>query len=226
MNRSPQVAPKSLRFQLSGQLNTADGPVAINWQAQLSPQSTTLLTGESGSGKTTLLRTLSGLPSQIGGQVQWGNELWQSHNKIHRPVNQRPIGIMWQNYALFPHQTALKQLLYAYNCQKRAHELLTATGLEPLADHYPSQLSGGQQQRLALARTLMRAPPLLLLDEPLSALDLETRANILQWLAKEREQRPFSLMVISHDPYDWRAFSPTVWRLKSGQLLTDKNFLS
>lgn len=128
--------------------------------------------------------------------------------------------MMWQQYALFPHQTVAKQLLFAHNCGDRANALLKAIGLEKLAKRYPNELSGGQQQRLALARTLMRAPALLVLDEPLSALDMETRATILDWLKKERQQRPFSLIVTSHDPNDWQDFDTRMWKIKDGELIT------
>lgn len=213
-------SPQHLKFTLQGKLHSAFGKIDVDWQGDIPANSTILLTGESGSGKTTLMRALCGLPSQLTGKVSWGKTLWQDAKKHYRPVHKRPLGIMWQQYALFPHQTVREQLLFAHKCDERATKLLEVVGLENLTNRYPHQLSGGQQQRLALARTLMRSPPLLFLDEPLSALDMETRKRIVAWLAKERETRPFSLLVTSHDALDWKTFEPITWNLTNHQLKT------
>lgn len=218
LNPQPQI----LRFDLTGELHSAFGKIDVHWQGEIPANSTILLTGESGSGKTTLMRALCGLSTPLTGTVSCGTTLWQKDKKVYRPVHKRLLGIMWQQYALFPHKNVNQQLRFAHNCSERAHELLEAFGLDNLADRYPHQLSGGQQQRLALARTLMRSPPLLFLDEPLSALDMETRQKILAWIAKEREARPFTLVVTSHDPHDWQTFEPNLWKIENGQLIQNR----
>jgi|GEM_PF-2608668 len=222
MNSSTHLTPQSLHFMLKGTLQSAMGALAVGWSVTIEANQTILLTGESGSGKTTLMRALAGLPSQLSGKVQWGQELRQTEQKIHRPVYKRPIGMMWQQYALFPHQTVGQQLLFAHKSKERAQTLLKAVGLSRLTERYPHQLSGGQQQRLALARTLMRSPSLLLLDEPLSALDIDTREEILEWLRVEREQHPFSMIITSHDSKDWQLFDPQKWPIKDANLCMDQ----
>ena len=138
------LQPQRLSFYLTGKLHSAFGNIDVHWQGNITANSTILLTGESGSGKTTLMRALCGLPSQLSGRVSWGKTLWQDAKKIYRPVHKRPLGIMWQQYALFPHQTASEQLLFAHKCDKRAANLLEIVGLANLADRYPHQLSGVQ----------------------------------------------------------------------------------
>lgn len=211
---------ENLLFNLQGELFSGVGMQSVSWQGEIPAQKMILLTGESGSGKTTLMRALCGLSEQVQGRVQWGKTLWQDLKKQYCPVYQRPIGIMWQQYALFPRQTVEEQLLFAYNCRQRLQTLLTVFGLDGLQKRYPQQLSGGQQQRVALARTLMRSPPILFLDEPLSALDMNTRQRLLTWLYQEWQTRKFTLVVASHDPHDWQAFDYESWHLQDGVLST------
>lgn len=209
---------QALQFSLRGQLNTANGMLSVEWHNCIQPGQVVFLSGESGSGKTTLMRALCGLSSQVSGTVHWGERLWQTQNRIYTPLYQRDIGVLFQHYALFGHKTVREQLLYAEPNPQRAHQLLHVMGLDGLADKLPNVLSGGQQQRLALARALMRAPSLVLLDEPLSALDIETRQRLVAWLHEQHVLAPFSLFIITHDPKDWQVFAPLHWRLQQGQL--------
>ena len=213
-----EAQAEQLSFALYGTLNSAAGAMQVHWHKQIAPGSTVVLSGESGSGKTSLLRALCGLPSQVQGRVAWGEQVWQTGEKIHTPIQQRPIGVMFQQYALFPQKTVRQQLEFARKDAVRIEHCLDKTELQSFAHVLPGRLSGGQQQRLALARTLMRRPALLLLDEPLSALDIPFRRKMLAWLAEEHELHPFTLLVVSHHPDEWADFRPVFWQLDRGKL--------
>ncbi|HHK73879.1 MAG TPA: ATP-binding cassette domain-containing protein, partial [Rhizobiales bacterium] len=137
--------------------------------------------GPSGCGKTTLLRAIAGLDIQTSGEV------WQAGRNISAlPASERDFGIVFQSYALFPNLKIFKNVAYGLENKKlprakikaRVEELLELVGLSEQGDKYPAQLSGGQQQRVALARALATSPGLLLLDEPLSALDAKVRGYL------------------------------------------------
>lgn len=160
------------------------------------------LFGPSGAGKSTLLRLLAGLARPERGRLVVDGEVWfDSTAGIDKPVQQRAIGMVFQDYALFPNMSVRGNLLYAAG--KHEHgwvdELLEMTGLAALAERRPGALSGGQQQRVALARALARKPRLLLLDEPLSALDTELRHHLQQEIASLHRRFGLSTLLVSHD---------------------------
>src|SRR6266567_3100549 len=156
------------------------GQVAAVKNVSLSIQQGEFLTllGPSGCGKTTILRMIAGFenPSE-------GNILLEEDDITYRPANKRPMGMVFQSYALFPHMTAEQNIAFGMKIkrlpgsqiQQRCAELLELVGLGEMGPRYPHQLSGGQQQRIALARALAVEPKVLLLDEPLSALDARVR---------------------------------------------------
>src|SRR5262249_52242556 len=142
--------------------------------------------GPSGSGKTTVLRLIAGLVVPDEARIELGGRVYfDSAAGINVPVPRRRIGFVFQNYLLFPHMTALANVGYAIGSasgrarRDRGRELLDLLGIAYAADRYPRQLSGGEQQRVALARALASDPAILLLDEPLSALDASTRLRLL-----------------------------------------------
>ncbi|MEY2342440.1 ABC transporter ATP-binding protein [Acidithiobacillus sp. IBUN Pt1247-S3] len=152
----------------------------------------TVLLGRSGEGKTTFLRALLGLvPARV---EPWGN----------LPTERRPLGYLPQGYALFPHLRVWQNVAFPmpeHSPQRKraALELLERVGLATHAEHYPAALSGGQRQRVALLRAMARKPRLLLLDEPTSSLDLQTRDEIIGALVEEAEMFAVPLLVVSHD---------------------------
>ncbi|MCX6627158.1 MAG: ABC transporter ATP-binding protein [Candidatus Solibacter sp.] len=159
----------------------------------------TVLFGPSGSGKTTLLRMLAGLERPDAGSIVFRESPWfDAARAIHLPPRQRRAGFLFQDYALFPHPTVAENVAYAAS-RETASKLLDAFGLTDLAARKPRAISGGQQQRVALARALAAQPALLLLDEPLSALDAPTRSRTRYELRRMLLAGGVPSIVVTHD---------------------------
>jgi molybdate transport system ATP-binding protein len=159
----------------------------------------TVLFGASGSGKTTLLRLLAGLERPDAGTIQFGEHVWEDSDRgIHVPPEQRRAGFLFQDYALFPHLTVAGNVAFG-STRNAASRLLQTFDLTDLAARYPRELSGGQQQRVALARALAAGPSLLLLDEPLSALDAATRIRTRAGLRRILRESGVPSIVVTHD---------------------------
>ncbi len=164
--------------------------------------SLTALLGPSGSGKTTLLRILAGLETATGGHVQIAG---QTIDQV--PPQSRQIGFVFQNYALFRYLTVAQNIAFGLQTQRRPKreikervtELLTLTGLTPLADRYPDQLSGGQKQRVAFARAIAPEPKVLFLDEPFAALDKQIRQELRGWLKQLIHKIGITSIFVTHD---------------------------
>lgn len=159
----------------------------------------TVLFGPSGAGKSTLLRILAGLERPESGHIRFRGETWfDSDGGVQLPPQRRRAGFLFQDFALFPHLSVLDNVAYASD-RKPAAELLERFGLSELADRKPRSISGGQQQRVALARALAARPSLLLLDEPLSALDAATRLRTRQELRGMLVECGIPSIVVTHD---------------------------
>jgi len=159
----------------------------------------TVLFGPSGSGKTTLLRLLAGLEEPDAGSISVGGRCWYDRSRgISLAPQQRRTGFLFQDYALFPHLTVAANVRYAARSE-RAERLMEAFGLAPLAGRLPGAISGGQQQRVALARALAADPALLLLDEPLSALDAAARLRMRHELRRMLVESGVPAIVVTHD---------------------------
>jgi molybdate transport system ATP-binding protein len=172
----------------------------------LNPPSIMILFGPSGSGKTTILRCLAGLEQPEEGTISVGEERWfDATARVTVPPQARRLGYMAQDYALFPHYTVEGNIAYgltglsSQERKRRVDEVLHLLHIESLARQKPTQLSGGQQQRVALARAIARRPRLLLLDEPLSALDTPTRARLCKDLRRLLTQLAIPSVVVTHD---------------------------
>lgn len=192
-----------LDLQLRHDLRTAAGLVTMEVALRLESNSITALTGPSGVGKTTLLRLIAGLVKPKSGCIAFGPEVWlDSEKKIFLTPKQRQAGLVFQDYALFPHLTVRQNLAFALKKgedQSRVDELLREVELTQLADRRPHQLSGGQQQRVALARALVPRPRLLLLDEPLSALDRAMRQRLQDYLLEIHRKYQLTILLVTHD---------------------------
>ena len=163
------------------------------------------LLGPSGCGKTTLLRLIAGLESAESGRIYLGN------NEITNwPIYKRPINIVFQNYALFPHLNVFNNVAYSLKLkklpkeviQKKVIKILESFHLEQHIYKYPSQLSGGQQQRVALARAIVDEPTVLLLDEPLAALDFKLREKMLIELIELQDKLKTTFIYVTHDQFE------------------------
>jgi molybdate transport system ATP-binding protein len=185
--------------------------------------SVTVLFGPSGSGKSTILRCLAGLERPQRGSIHYAGHTWlDAAARIFVPPQRRGIGFLFQDYALFPHLTVAANVAYALHALPRHErhqrvrdmlELLQLTGLE---NRYPHQISGGEQQRVALARALVLRPRLLLLDEPLSALDEPTREHLRRQLRRLLSQFPIPCFLVTHDRLEALALGDFVTVLDRG----------
>lgn len=181
------------------------------------PQTFLALSGKSGSGKTTLLRILAGLESSKG-SIKVGNTIWQD-KKTFLPPQKRNIGFVFQNYALFPNMSVEENLLYILNDKKRADTLLSMTELLAFKKRVPASLSGGQKQRVALCRAMMKNPKILLLDEPLSALDPTMRLALQDELLSIHKEFQTTTIMVSHDPSEIYKLADEMIVLDNGKLI-------
>lgn len=177
------------------------------------------LLGPSGCGKTTLLRIIAGLETQTQGRV-----IQADRDISNLPPSQRDFGIVFQSYALFPNLTAIQNIAYGLQNTKqskaqvlsRVEELLSLVGLEGLGSKYPAQMSGGQQQRVALARALALSPSLLLLDEPLSALDAQVRIHLRTEISQLQKRLGITTVMVTHDQAEALAMADRIVVMDQG----------
>jgi molybdate transport system ATP-binding protein len=187
--------------------------------------SVTALYGPSGSGKTTVLRCLAGLERPDEGHVRFGDEIWSDAAAgVNLRPQQRGIGYLSQDYSLFPHLTVAANIAYGLGAaadaerRRRVAEMIALFGLGGLEGRYPRQLSGGEQQRTALARALVRRPRLLLLDEPLSALDVSTREPLRRELRRRLAGAGIPAVLVTHDPVEALSLADGVVVLDGGRV--------
>lgn len=181
---------------------TANGPMKLSVQVSIQTGELVALFGQSGAGKTTLLKILAGLLTPDKGMIQFGNTVWfDSDKQINITPQKRNISLMFQDYALFPNMTVEQNIQFAQPRKNHTlvNEWLDMLGLTELRNRKPDGLSGGQKQRVALARALARKPQLLLLDEPLSALDAEMRNALQDEIARVQQISGITTIMVSHD---------------------------
>ncbi len=179
------------------------------------------LLGPSGCGKTTLLRTIAGLEKQDSGSIHA-----HGHDISHLPPQSRDYGILFQSYALFPNLTVAQNVAYGLNSrrmnraqmQQRVTEMLDMIGLAGSEKKFPGQLSGGQQQRVALARALAPSPSLLLLDEPLSALDAQVREHLQLEIRRLQKQFNITTLMVTHDQEEAMVMSDRIAIMHHGRI--------
>jgi molybdate transport system ATP-binding protein len=203
----------ALRIDIARTLRSFDLELTLEIGAE-----TVALVGPSGAGKTTVLRAIAGLASPDRGLIALGDEVWfDSERRVDRAPEQRSVGLVFQDYALFPHLTVEQNV--AYGARREARALLGTFGIGHLADERPQQLSGGERQRVALARALARDPNVLLLDEPLAALDTHTRARVRGELREQLERLRLPTLLVTHDFQDAAALAGRVGVLVKGNLV-------
>lgn len=191
------------------------------------PGQVMVLWGPSGAGKTTVLECISGLRLPDQGQIELDRKIFfSSSRKINLPARERRIGYLFQNYALFPHMTVAENiefgLQYHRDQNDRAEnwreEMMQAFGIKHLVDRYPYQLSGGEQQRAALARAMAVKPGLLLLDEPFSSLDHQTRLDLRALLKDVKKKWKIPIILVTHDLEDAQALGDFVINIHNGKI--------
>jgi molybdate transport system ATP-binding protein len=185
------------------------------------------LFGHSGSGKTTLLRCLAGLERQGRGSLHFKGEVWQdSARGFFLPTHRRPLGYVFQEASLFPHLSVWKNLDYGRKRANSGHKVsldhaVELLGISHLLDRMPDRLSGGERQRVAIARALATCPRLLLMDEPLAALDLKRKNEILPYLERLRDDLEIPMFYVSHSPDEVARLADHIVLLAEGRVLAE-----
>ncbi len=184
-----------------------------------------VIVGPSGAGKTTLLQCIAGLQKPSNGVINIGDKyVFSSDEEIDIPTRNRRIGYLFQDYALFPHMTVEKNVTYGAKKKSNVGKMslsldnvLNMLKIEHLRQRYPTHISGGEKQRVALARALLSSPELLLLDEPLSALDDDTRKNLQFELKKLQVQWQIPFILVTHDLNEAKFFGEQIIRIENGK---------
>lgn len=204
------------------------GPLDLDLRLRVGEGELVALLGPNGAGKSTFLRTLSGLLPLDGGCIDLDGSLMDAPaDRVFVPPERRPVGVVFQHFALFEQMTVLENVAFGLRARgRRRDEARTAArgwlerfGLADLADHRPRSLSGGQAQRVALARALAPSPRLLLLDEPLSALDAGTRAFVRRDLRRFLSSFEGMRILVTHDPVDAYALADRVVIIEAGRMV-------
>ncbi len=212
-----------IELALSKQLISGEGGFLLEIALQVKEGEFLALFGRSGAGKTTLLRCLAGLATPDAGHIRVNGESWLEHARnINLPPQRRRVGFVFQDYALFPNMTVRGNLEFAVpkrGNKRRVDELVEMMELGQLQQRRPATLSGGQQQRVALARALASDPRLLLLDEPLSALDQQTRARLQDEILRLQRHFGLTTLMVSHDVGEVYKLANRVAVIENGRLL-------
>ncbi len=208
-------------IDIEKEMLTSRGRMTLSLNAEIKKGRLIALFGDSGAGKTTLLRILSGLIAPDKGMIRFGKEIWfDSEKKINIRPQERNVSLMFQDYALFPNMTIEKNIEFAQPEKNRQQidQLLSVFGLEEFRKRKPGSLSGGQRQRVALARAIARKPRLLLLDEPLSALDAEMRILLQDEIAKAHHLSGATTLLVSHDLHEVFRLAHHVLCIENGRI--------
>ena len=208
-----------ISLNIKKELHGSNGVMNLDINLSLQNGEFVALSGVSGSGKTTLLRVLAGLEEAFG-EIIVDDEIWLNE-KIKKPIQKRDIGFVFQDYALFPNLSVIDNLLYVKKDKDLAKQLLSLTDLYELKNRYPNSLSGGQKQRVSLCRALMKRPKILLMDEPLSALDPHMRLKLQDEILTLHKEFKTTTIMVSHDPSEMYKLASRVLVLKDGKIIDD-----
>jgi len=208
-----------LNIHIQKQLHGANGDMLLDVNLEIKDNEFIALSGVSGSGKTTLLRILAGL-EHANGTITINDTIWQN-NKISLPPQKRKIGFVFQDYALFTNMSVQENLLFVSKNQKLCDKLLEITELSSLKNRLPNTLSGGQKQRVSLCRAMMNKPELLLMDEPLSALDPSMRTKLQHEILQLHKEFNTTTIMVSHDPSEMYRLASRVVVLEHGKIIND-----
>ena len=214
-----------IRLYLEKRLTAENGEMQMHIDIDIEQGTFVTIYGNSGAGKTSILRMLAGLLQPDKGLITVNNKTWfDSSNKINVKPQQRKMGFVFQHYSLFPNMTIKENLLFALNKGQDKQiitELISIIELGDLQHRKPGKLSGGQMQRVALARALVRKPEILVLDEPLSALDTNMRTRLQDYILKLHQQFNLTTILVSHDPGEVIKMSDKIFVLENGRIIKE-----
>ena len=208
-----------ITIDVTKELHGANGAMQLHFDTNIQEREFVALSGKSGSGKTTLLRIIAGL-EEANGVITVADNEWLSTSKS-LSVQKREIGFVFQEYALFENMTIEQNLLFVSKDQTLADKLLEMTELTAMKKRYPNALSGGQKQRVSICRALMKRPKILLLDEPLSALDPAMRTKLQNEILSLHREFQTTTIMVSHDPSEIYRLASRVIVLEDGNIIND-----
>ncbi|MDT0677281.1 ATP-binding cassette domain-containing protein [Autumnicola musiva] len=215
-----------IQCEFQKKLQAPHGEMLLDVKFTIEKGAFVVIYGESGAGKTSILRMMAGFLSPEKGKMKVAAETWlNTKEKQFLEPQKRKIGFVFQDYALFPNMSVEENLNFASadkNNKSHLEELISIMELHGLRDRKPATLSGGQQQRVALARALVRKPEILLLDEPLSALDHGIRGKLQDYILKVHRQFGLTTILISHDPGEIIKLADKVLVLENGQITKEE----
>lgn len=215
-----------IKVNVIKQMHSQNGKTELNIAIDFKQNVCTAIYGESGAGKTTLLRMIAGLTRPDSGLIETTDGIYFSDvQNINFEVQKRNIGFVFQDYALFPNMTVEDNILFALEHKKEHRpnaeyikQLVAIMELDNLIKKYPHEISGGQKQRVALARSLVRRPKILLLDEPLSALDNSMRIKLQEYFIVLMNTFSFTTILVSHDLQEIKNLAQELIILKDGHV--------
>lgn len=215
---------------IKASLQTKMGELNLDISFEIPSRGVTALFGRSGSGKTTILRFLAGLGKKYSGDLSVNGEVWEdSKKRIFLPAHRRAIGYVFQEAHLFAHLNVSDNILYGYRripqTEKLAgkvdlEETIDLLGIRKLLTRMPAQLSGGEKQRVAIARCLLSRPKILLLDEPLSSLDVTSKLEILPYLERIRKESKIPIIYVSHSTEEILRLADTIVQIDNGKIIS------
>lgn len=214
-----------IELNLHKKLSGADGLIHLEVNISIETNELVTLYGPSGAGKTSIIRMIAGLMKPDQGSIMVNGKIWfDSQQKVHLKTQERPIGLVFQDYSLFPNMTVYENLKFALpkgNTADTIEEMLETIGLKNLRNAKPNTLSGGQKQRVALARALVREPSILLLDEPLSALDTTMRHKLQDDILAFHKRFGLTTLLVSHDYHEVIKMSDRVLVIENGKIANE-----
>ena len=212
-----------IEISLQKKLDSSGGSMLLDVDIKLNMGQLITLYGKSGAGKTSLFMMLSGLLAPDGGRISIDGEIWIDTEKgLNKKPQKRDVGYVFQEYALFPNMTVRENLEFALKrseSKKVIDQLIEIIDLGELKGRKPATLSGGQKQRVALARAMVQRPRILLLDEPLSALDSEMRLKLQQYVLQVHQEFKLTTLLISHDVSEIVRLSDYMVEMDHGKVL-------
>jgi len=212
-----------IELSLQKALQSSSGEMLLQVRMDLEKEKLVTIYGKSGAGKTTILKLIAGLLAPEKGFLKVNNQVWlDTKNGINLSPQKRNIGFVFQEYALFPNMTVKENLVFALTkgqSKTDVQDLIEIIDLGDLQFRKPETLSGGQKQRVALARALVRKPEILLLDEPLSAIDYQMRTKLQQYVLKVHREYKLNTILISHDVSEILKMSDYLFEIEQGKII-------